>query len=577
MLSFGFFQASAQNVAINATGVAPVASAMLDISSTTMGSLIPRMTSVQRTAIVAPATGLEVYDLTTASFWYFNGVIWVQEVNTGLGWLLTGNTLAGTEFIGSINAQPFVIRTTNAERMRVDANGFVGINIAPSATYQLLVSSTLTSIYGASTGATTYGVLGTSTSATGFGVDGFNSNASGTGVLGTGNNIGGSYLVGGSGGAFSSTSVGVYGYGNNTAASWGVYGTSINATGIGVIGIATIGTGTGTYGWNNAAASASVGFGGYFTSNQTGGAALVGSLGLSSYFAGAGVSGISNSTVANGTGVIGMCNNGTGVGVWGQSNGANGDGVYGVGGSATGSAFAGYNSNASGTGAIISGNNIGGSYLGVGSGGAFTGILYGVYAKSTQAGVTQNAAVYGANGSSGVVSWLSLYNGTQYKTVSSGVSTNSCSVPDTNGNFVCMHAPETPEAYFEDYGEGQLINGKVHIELDPNFAKNIRINEKHPLRVFVQLYGNCNGVYITNTTETGFDVIELNGGNSNTHFQYHVICNMRDAVMPTGVISKFEDLRFEPAPKIIEEKTTDPIPAKKPSTNPIPAKKTANQ
>src|SRR4051812_47818946 len=67
LLSFAisFQQLHAQNVAINATGAAPAASAMLDVSSTTMGSLIPRMTSAQRTAIAAPATGLEVYDTST--------------------------------------------------------------------------------------------------------------------------------------------------------------------------------------------------------------------------------------------------------------------------------------------------------------------------------------------------------------------------------------------------------------------------------------------------------------------------------------------------------------------------------
>lgn len=111
-----------------------------------------------------------------------------------------------------------------------------------------------------------------------------------------------------------------------------------------------------------------------------------------------------------------------------------------------------------------------------------------------------------------------------------------------------MHAPETPEAYFSDYGESKLVNGRAHIDLDPIFAKNVRINEKHPLRVYIQVEGDC-GVYVTNKTETGFDVIELYGGVSNTPFQWNVICNMRDAIMPSGELSKFEDLRFEPAPK----------------------------
>lgn len=51
-----------QNVAINSTGALPNASAMLDITSTTSGLLIPRMTTAQRTAIAAPANGLLVFD-----------------------------------------------------------------------------------------------------------------------------------------------------------------------------------------------------------------------------------------------------------------------------------------------------------------------------------------------------------------------------------------------------------------------------------------------------------------------------------------------------------------------------------
>ena len=66
----------AQNVGINATGASPDTKAMLDISSTSSGLLIPRMTTVQRDAIAGPTVGLQVYNLTTNTVDVFRGVNW---------------------------------------------------------------------------------------------------------------------------------------------------------------------------------------------------------------------------------------------------------------------------------------------------------------------------------------------------------------------------------------------------------------------------------------------------------------------------------------------------------------------
>jgi len=78
-LGFLLFPSSflfAQNVSINANGDLPDPNAILDISSTTSGLLIPRMTTVQRDAIDAPPIGLQVFNLTTNSLDIYKSTGW---------------------------------------------------------------------------------------------------------------------------------------------------------------------------------------------------------------------------------------------------------------------------------------------------------------------------------------------------------------------------------------------------------------------------------------------------------------------------------------------------------------------
>ncbi len=141
----------AQNVGINNSGAAPVASAMLDIVATDKGLLVPRvaLTAINAAGpITAPATSLLVYNTATAGvspnnvipgYYYWNGTIWVRfAAGNGTAWTLLGNagTVAGTNFIGTTDAVDWVVKTSNAERMRVLSTGNVGIG-TPSPVYRL--------------------------------------------------------------------------------------------------------------------------------------------------------------------------------------------------------------------------------------------------------------------------------------------------------------------------------------------------------------------------------------------------------------------------------------------------------
>lgn len=128
------------NVGIGTT--APNASALLDLTSTSRGILVPRMTDAQKNAISSPATSLLVYQTDNATtgtyagqtptFWYYSGSAWTPFKSSG--WLLLGNsgTSSATNYIGTKDSADWVIRTNNTERMRVYAGGNVGLPAANS-------------------------------------------------------------------------------------------------------------------------------------------------------------------------------------------------------------------------------------------------------------------------------------------------------------------------------------------------------------------------------------------------------------------------------------------------------------
>ncbi len=82
LLSLLWHTSFGQGVSISSTGTPANASAMLDVSSTNRGALLPRLTTTQRNGIASPAEGLLIYNTTTHSFNYFTQGQWV-EINAG--------------------------------------------------------------------------------------------------------------------------------------------------------------------------------------------------------------------------------------------------------------------------------------------------------------------------------------------------------------------------------------------------------------------------------------------------------------------------------------------------------------
>lgn len=71
-------------IAINETNVAPDSAAILDISSTDKGVLLPRMTEAERDAIANPIQGLLIYNTEDDCFNYYTGTNWVKDCGRSL-------------------------------------------------------------------------------------------------------------------------------------------------------------------------------------------------------------------------------------------------------------------------------------------------------------------------------------------------------------------------------------------------------------------------------------------------------------------------------------------------------------
>lgn len=115
LISFFFSINSFAQVGINASNTVANTSAMLDVSSTTKGVLLTRMSTAQRITLGTVATeGLTVYDIDTKGYWFFDGASWVELISsTTQNWARFNTTLyatssffsfAGGSSIGSINS-----------------------------------------------------------------------------------------------------------------------------------------------------------------------------------------------------------------------------------------------------------------------------------------------------------------------------------------------------------------------------------------------------------------------------------------------------------------------------------------
>lgn len=244
----------------------------------------------------------------------FDGTNWVCIDTTGLNdaWLLEGNTIDATKFIGTLNDEDFRIRTNNTQRMVVLRDGKVVVNNAAGAATDRFSS------YLNAGDPEIYAIRGYAIAANGAGTVGGNTHPDGSGAIGLGNNIGTpifppTYLG-------SNQSAGVIG--NGTVIGTFGYATLENKQTFGVVGITNshVNDAAGVYGIADNVGGATLGVRGESYSEYEGATGVYG-LAASASATVYGVYGIVDNNINNSVGVAGEATGlgGTNYGVVGQT------------------------------------------------------------------------------------------------------------------------------------------------------------------------------------------------------------------------------------------------------------------
>lgn len=274
-------------------------------------------------------------------------------------------------------------------------------------------------------------------------------------------------LTGGGSSAFTVTS---------SANTVGLKGTTASGGGIGTLG--QVSSGNGLYGF---ATTGNAAFGETTNGNAFRGFSSAGNAVFGQSNSAAGTFGYSGSFV----GARGVSDGQNGAGVQGEC--IAGIGVYGIGRDIAG----------------VVGEN-----KGSGPGGRFESVSgLGLYAKGP-AGAAQFDGSVTINGS---------FTATGIK---------SAVVPHPDGVHRRVYCLESPESYFEDFGEANLTNGRAQVALDPEFAALVRTDD---YQVFLTEYDDNHGLFVTRRGPRGFEVRAKDAATSGS-FGYRVVAKREDIV-----------------------------------------------
>jgi hypothetical protein len=117
-----------------------------------------------------------------------------------------------------------------------------------------------------------------------------------------------------------------------------------------------------------------------------------------------------------------------------------------------------------------------------------------------------------------------------------GDGTVSSVMETPSAGRVGLIAPESPEAWIQEIGSGEMKDGSGLVELDRTYLETVTITDKIPMRVLIQFTSPPPDKYYVRKFATGFEVIDSSGERTNATFDFFVNARWKG----------WENVRFDP-------------------------------
>ena len=96
---------------------------------------------------------------------------------------------------------------------------------------------------------------------------------------------------------------------------------------------------------------------------------------------------------------------------------------------------------------------------------------------------------------------------------------------DGGSRKVALNSVQSPEAWSEDAGSGQLTGGQAVVNIESVFGQTINTGVEY--HVFLTPNGDCKGLYVAEKSASSFVVKELGGGTSSIAFDYRIMAKRK--------------------------------------------------